>query len=199
MRPAGAYVNVTWLRLRTSALLVFLWLPCQATAQTLPDTSGWSSYRADDYGISIKAPPDWRLDEASMQRGDVLSFRAPDLPGEPPAGCGIKAFNLGSDKPVDFDGYIRVMSEEERFLSALKKTFGNPYIHDVDVVQLADRKAFHAVFSGNLTNARWTFMNFDTADGVTVFKVQCFMTPTKVEDYYYTFLAIGLSLTFTPG
>ncbi len=197
MRPAGAYMNFTWLR--TAGLLIFLWLPCQAAAQTLPDTSDWRSYSADDYGVSIKVPPDWRLDEASMSRGDILSFRAPDLPGKPPAGCGIKAFNLGSDKPVDLDAYIRAMSKEERFLRALQKTFGKPHIHDVSVVQLADRKAFHSIVSGNLTNARWTFMNFDTADGTLFFKLQCFMNPRTVEDHYYTFMAIGLSLTFSAG
>lgn len=177
-------------------IVALLWTPL-AAAQSELDTSTWRSYRADDYGLAVKVPPGWRSDEASMQRGDVLSFRAPDRPGEPPAGCGIKVFNLGSDKPVDLDGYIRAMSNEERFRKALEKSFGNPHIHHVGVVQLADRKAFHAVVSGNLTNARWTFMNFDTADGTLFFKLQCFMNPSTVEDHFYTFMAIGQSLTFS--
>lgn len=185
--------------IRLVGILAILWTPLAAAAQSKPDTSTWRSYRADAYGLSVKVPPDWRLDEASMQRGDVLSFRAPDLPGEPSAGCGIKAFNLGSDKPVDLDGYIRAMSNEARFQKALEKSFGNLKVHRIAVVQLADRKAFHALISGNLTNARWTIMNFDTADGSVLFKLQCFMNPAKVEDHFQTFMAIGLSLAFTPG
>lgn len=196
MRSAGRKAGARNLSLLLSILAV-LWTPLPVAAQSLPDTSTWRSYRADDYDLAVKVPSDWHLDEASMKRGDVLSFRAPERPGAPPAGCGIKVLNLGAGKPVDLDGYIRAMSDEKRFLNALGKSFGNPYIHDVDVVQLADRKAFHAVVSGNLTNARWTFMNFDTADGALFFKLQCFMSPLAVEDHYYTFMAIGLSLVFT--
>lgn len=93
MRPAGAYAKVTWLR--AAALLSFFWIPCQAAAETLPDTSNWRSYRADAYGVAIKALPYWRLDDTSLQRGAVLSLRTPYRPDELRAGYGIKAFTLG--------------------------------------------------------------------------------------------------------
>ena len=48
--------------------------PLPVAAQSLPDTSTWRSYRADDYDLAVKVPSDWHLDEASMKRGDVLTL-----------------------------------------------------------------------------------------------------------------------------
>ena len=89
--------------------LGLLWPPLAAAAQGLPDTSAWRTYHSEQYGLSLKVPPDWRLDEVSMhQHGDVLSFRAPDRPNEPPAACGIKVFPIPASKRVDIDDYVSV-------------------------------------------------------------------------------------------
>jgi hypothetical protein len=179
--------------------IVVLMLGGAAVAQSRPDTSDWRTFQAEEYALSIKVPPDWNLDRTTMQqRGDLLDFRAPQNSDDPPAVCGIKVYSNPSGEPIDFDGYLKHVNDEQRFLKALRTNFGNPEIHLQRIVSLPSRRAYHAVFTGDMPNHRWTVVNFDTVEAANLFKLQCVVMPDRFEEHYPIFLSIGYSLRIGP-